>query len=212
MVVGALWRQPPPLPVAARPAPCSGRQYPSYMDDGSSRPAAPAFPLGWGLSYTTFEYLSITATQLAPLPPAPLRGGPALAAAAATMVVRVSVRVCNTGSVAGTEVVIAYVRDQRGGARPPMVSGQVRGGRRHCLTCPYAHSMWLAPSLPRTSCTGRLLEAYRRLHTPRSRCGGVWKRCGGRLGGRSRAAPAAGRGEGRRPRAGGVARDLRLLK
>lgn len=97
-----------------------GRVYASYVDDG--RPAAPAFPLGWGLSYTTFSYQSITATQVAPLPPAPLRGGPALAAAAATTVVRVTVRVCNTGAVAGSEVVIVYVRDPRGGARPPMVT------------------------------------------------------------------------------------------
>ena len=103
---------------------CSGRVYPFYWDDGQKFRALPLFPLGWGLSYTSFAYQTLTVSQVSPLPPAPLRGGAALAEAAATVVARVVVRVCNVGGVAGTEVVMVYVQDPRGGSRPAQVRQQ----------------------------------------------------------------------------------------
>lgn len=91
------------------------------------------FPLGWGLSYTQFTYQSINAVQVSSLPPSPIRGGAALTAAAATIVVRINVSVCNTGLREGTEVVLAYVRDPRGSARPPQVTATSP------MACPTCH-------------------------------------------------------------------------
>jgi beta-glucosidase len=58
--------------------------------------AEPAFPFGFGLSYTTFEYsdLRLSATELSP-----------------NQVLEVSLDVTNTGSHPGREVVQIYVRD-----------------------------------------------------------------------------------------------------
>ena len=56
----------------------------------------PAYPFGYGLSYTTFSYTPIT------LSAAILKGNTSL---------RVSVKVTNTGKTAGEEVVQLYIRD-----------------------------------------------------------------------------------------------------
>jgi beta-glucosidase len=103
--------------ITRAPADPDGRRYLSYYDDARV-PTAPQFPMGWGLSYTTFVYGGITAAQTTPLAALPraLSGRAALRAAAAAVVVTASVRVCNTGARAGTEVVIVYARDPRGGS------------------------------------------------------------------------------------------------
>lgn len=94
-----------------------GRRYPGYWDDNYT-PATPLFPLGWGISFTTFAYTGMTVAAGAPLsslPPGPFTGRPALRAAAATTLLTASVHVCNTGGKPGTEVVVLYSRDPRGG-------------------------------------------------------------------------------------------------
>jgi len=99
------------------PRDVDGRVYQAYYDDDYAL-ATPLFPFGFGLSYTTMVYESISAVQVTPraaLPPV-IAGRAALRAAAATTVVRVSVRVCNAGGVAGDEVVAVYSRDPRGGS------------------------------------------------------------------------------------------------
>ena len=58
-------------------------------------PGKPLWPFGYGLSYTTFEYGNLT------LPSAPLNAGDPLSA---------SVRVTNTGKVAGDQVVQLYLK------------------------------------------------------------------------------------------------------
>ena len=55
--------------------------------------AAPLYPFGYGLSYTTFEYKNL------------LVGGPSIDS------ITVTVDVTNTGSIAGDEVVQVYIRD-----------------------------------------------------------------------------------------------------
>jgi beta-glucosidase len=65
----------------------------------------PLFPLGYGLSYTTFEYSNITVSPLK---------------AKAGDEIKVSIYVANTGKVAGKEVVQVYVSDVASSVpRPP---------------------------------------------------------------------------------------------
>ena len=85
-------------------------------------PCCPA--QGHGLSYTTFAYRSLAVTLLnasAMTPPAVVVGAPisgrgraGYAAAFATAVLSANVTLCNTGAVAGTEVVQVYSQDPRG--------------------------------------------------------------------------------------------------
>ena len=65
----------------------------------------PAFPFGFGLSYSTFTYTE-----------------PRLSAAAmdATSQLEVTVTVCNTGTRPGTEIVQLYVRDLVGSVTRPV--------------------------------------------------------------------------------------------
>jgi len=84
---------------------------------------------GHGLSYTTFSYRSLAVTQLnasastsgSVAPPAVAIGAPisgrgraGYAAAFATAVLSANITLCNTGAVAGTEVVQVYSQDPRG--------------------------------------------------------------------------------------------------
>ncbi|WP_370337081.1 beta-glucosidase BglX [Parvularcula marina] len=71
-----------------RPGPLTDVFWSHYIDESN----APLWPFGYGLSYTTFEYSNLRALK---------RGD----------VVEVSVRVKNTGSRAGEEVVQLYIRD-----------------------------------------------------------------------------------------------------
>ena len=76
-----------------RPQQSTGQVWTSgYLDS----PVSPAFPFGYGLSYTTFSYssVSLNKTQFK-------MGEP----------VEVSVTVTNTGDVEGEEVVQLYIRD-----------------------------------------------------------------------------------------------------
>jgi beta-glucosidase len=94
-----------------------GRRYLSYFDNNWAT-CEPLFPMAWGLSYSSFAYESISVVQstpLAALPPV-LSGRAAIRAAAAAPVVAATVRVCNSGARAGTEVVVLYARDPRGGS------------------------------------------------------------------------------------------------
>jgi beta-glucosidase len=75
-------------------------------DDYVDLTGQPLFPFGFGLSYTTFEYSSL---EIAP------------STMGASDTARVSLRVKNTGSRAGDEVVQLYVHDLLGSvARPVM--------------------------------------------------------------------------------------------
>lgn len=89
---------------SGRPAPKDSEDpfYSHYIDG----PNSPLYPFGFGLSYTTFAYdsLRLSAPELRP-------GGPALT---------VTVRVRNTGKVAGEEVVQLYVRDLVGSVTRPV--------------------------------------------------------------------------------------------
>lgn len=67
--------------------------YKAYIEQG----ATPLFPFGHGLSYTSFEYSAAVAATTA------------YAGASDTVAATATVTVTNTGSVAGTEVVQAYV-------------------------------------------------------------------------------------------------------
>lgn len=65
----------------------------------------PLFPFGYGLSYTTFEYSKLTVSKKE------LKD---------TETVTVSVRIKNTGSVAGKEIIQLYVRDVESTVNRPM--------------------------------------------------------------------------------------------
>jgi beta-glucosidase len=88
----------------------------SYVDE----PAEPLFPLGHGLSYTTFSYADLVVTAASTADP-----------------VRVALTVANTGRRAGDEVVQLYLRDEVTSvgqperrllafARVPLDAGQTR--------------------------------------------------------------------------------------
>ena len=93
-----------------------GRKYGSYFDNYHA-PSVPLFPLGWGLSFTSFIYSSISLVQAVPLAALPqsFSGRDNLRTAATTIILTATVHVCNTGTRDGTEVVIVYSRDPRGG-------------------------------------------------------------------------------------------------
>lgn len=97
------------------PKDVDGRTYISYFDDNHA-PCVPSFPLGWGLTYTTFTYNRISVTQDVSLLELPrsFSGRTALRIAASTTVVTATINICNSGPRDGTEVVILYVQDPRG--------------------------------------------------------------------------------------------------
>jgi beta-glucosidase len=88
---------------SGRPAPkdANDRYYSQYID----LPNTPRYPFGFGLSYTTFAYDSLRL------------GAPVLHSGGAQTV---TVRVRNTGSRAGEEVVQLYVRDRVGSVTRPV--------------------------------------------------------------------------------------------
>ena len=102
--------------LAQFPADPDGRRYVAYWDDARQQ-SSPQFCMGWGLSYTTFAYQKLTVRAAAPLAalPGTLSGRTALRSAAATVLATATVRVCNVGPREGTEVVIVYTKDPRGG-------------------------------------------------------------------------------------------------
>ncbi|HEX3007995.1 MAG TPA: fibronectin type III-like domain-contianing protein, partial [Bacteroidales bacterium] len=67
----------------------------------------PLFAFGHGLSYTTFEYTDLTVT------PAKIK---------TDGTTTVSVKISNTGKVAGAEVVQLYIRDEIGSVTTPVKS------------------------------------------------------------------------------------------
>jgi beta-xylosidase len=66
------------------------------LGDYVDLPTSPQWPFGFGLTYTTFEYSSLTVTPAAPAPGEPFT---------------VEADVTNTGPVAGVEVAQLYLRD-----------------------------------------------------------------------------------------------------
>lgn len=84
-----------------RPYDANSKWTSKYIDS----PNSPLFPFGFGLSYTTFEYSAPTVSRRTFRPSDTLL---------------VSVRVRNTGSRAGTEVVQLYVRDLVGSVTRPV--------------------------------------------------------------------------------------------
>ncbi len=68
----------------------------AFSPDYSDGPAAPLYPFGHGLSYTTFEYSDLAISNARPAP---------------DEVVEISLRVTNTGDRAGDEVVQLYAQD-----------------------------------------------------------------------------------------------------
>jgi len=105
------------LPVFYNAKPTARR---GYLDS----PTAPLYPFGFGLSYTTFD---ITAPRL--LKPRIAVGEPAM----------LEVRVTNTGSRSGDEVVQVYVRDDVSSVTRPLL--ELKAFRR--ITLAAGASAWL---------------------------------------------------------------------
>ncbi len=95
-----------------RPQVAASRFNVRYID----APITPLYPFGHGLTYTTFAYDSLRLSQ------------PTLAA---NGTLDVTVRLTNTGSRAGTEVVQLYVRDEVGSVARPV--RELKGFRRVTL-------------------------------------------------------------------------------
>ena len=105
------------LPVSI---PRSVGQLPVYYSQGSTRDymdekAAPLYPFGYGMSYTTFDYKNLAITPLS----------------ASSDSVRVSLTVTNTGERSGDEVVQLYLSDRAASvSQPPL---QLRAFKKVCL-------------------------------------------------------------------------------
>lgn len=85
-------------------APNTARRVNAYYGEGRSyfdMKSSPAYPFGYGLSYTTFEYSA----------PETDRTEIALSDIDAGETVKITVKVKNTGELAGKEVIQCYVRD-----------------------------------------------------------------------------------------------------
>ncbi|MGZ5514670.1 MAG: glycoside hydrolase family 3 C-terminal domain-containing protein, partial [Candidatus Aminicenantales bacterium] len=86
------------------------------LDDYADMTGEPAFPFGFGLSYTEFRYSDLTLTPGAIAPDG---------------TVRVSCEVSNTGPVAGAEVVQLYIHDPLASVVRPVL--ELKGFRRVVL-------------------------------------------------------------------------------
>ena len=128
------------LPVSI---PRSEGQLPVYYSQGQQRDymdcaAAPLYPFGYGLSYTTFDYSGLKIQRVdrpsaadapanAPAPAAataggePLRSAGGLLMAASPAVAKVAVTVTNTGSRDGSEVVQLYIHHRAASAAQPPI-------------------------------------------------------------------------------------------
>jgi len=82
-------------------------------DDYADLPGSPAFPFGYGMSYTSFEYsgISVNPAEIAPRDSAV-----------------VTFRIRNSGSVAGDEVAQLYIRDELASVAQPVI--KLAGFRR----------------------------------------------------------------------------------
>jgi beta-glucosidase len=96
-------RSPGQVPIFYGRKPSGGKSY--NFNDYVDESAQPLFPFGHGLSYTSFEYrsLSITPAQLAP-----------------NAVAVIECEIANTGDRAGDEVVQLYVRDELASLTRPL--------------------------------------------------------------------------------------------
>jgi beta-glucosidase len=108
--------------------PTDGRVYDPYTTGVSGAHGAfisqPLFRFGSGLSYTAFTYESISVaivSHASDLRPFSGRGGQGYRDALATVVLNATVRVCNTGSRSGTEIVQVYSQDPHGAMTLPIV-------------------------------------------------------------------------------------------
>ena len=107
------------------PDPTDGRMYDPYISTQFS--SLPLFRFGHGLSYTVFNYTSLTLTGMVPIHTLPGsgtfsgRGGQGYKDAINTVIMIAHVTVCNTGLVDGTEVVQVYSQDPRGAFPTPVV-------------------------------------------------------------------------------------------
>ena len=81
------------VPVHHAPRAGGGRS--QFWGDYTDGPTSPLHPFGYGLSTTTFDYSDLQATP-----------------GSTTETTMISVRVANTGAIAGTEVVQLYARDE----------------------------------------------------------------------------------------------------
>jgi beta-glucosidase len=84
----------------------------NYFGNGDDSPLSPLFPFSWGLSYTTFNFSSLSVDTGA-IPAGPINGD-----ALENLTITVKVTATNTGAVAGAVPVMAvYTKQTRGVVR-----------------------------------------------------------------------------------------------
>jgi beta-glucosidase len=91
----------------------------NWYGDYVSEKASPLYPFGHGLSYTTFEYSDLVIKQ---------KAHAGMTQAAEGEIVKISLRITNTGRVPGDEVVQLYICDEVGSLPRPVkeLKGYVR--------------------------------------------------------------------------------------
>lgn len=109
--------------------PLDGRRYDTYASS-ASKLATPLFYFGYGLSYTTFAYRSLSVVPVAV--PAEHNTATEITDVGQPLW-QAHVEVSNVGSVAGTEIVQVYVKDPAGLPFVPFWKRLVGFGRIHLL-------------------------------------------------------------------------------